>query len=53
MFGVLIGTYIVFTISGFFEAILYENIPTIIKYISYLKPNFKKYDKDIDGIPSN
>lgn len=43
MLGVLVGTFLVFSLSGIFNVILFENISIIKKYIGYIGAIYMLY----------
>ncbi len=43
MFGVLVGTFLVFILTGIFNVILFDNISIIVKYIGYIGAIYMAY----------
>lgn len=43
MFGVLVGTFIVFTITGIFNVVLFEKIGVIKQYVGYIGAFYMAY----------
>ena len=43
MLGVLVGTFIVFTLTGLFNIVLFENVAVIKKYVGYIGAAYMVY----------